>query len=83
MKETVTITLKPEQEKDNKLIEKLLLSQLKNRGSRRSFVFIKRSVDARHGQVKLHLKYDVYIDEEPPSKESSLPVWKRLMENIL
>ena len=77
MKQTVTITVKPEQEKDKKLIEKLIVAQLKNRGSRREFVFCKRSVDARHGQVKLHLKYDVYIDEEPPSRESALPVWKK------
>ncbi len=77
MKQTVTITVKPEQEKDKKLIEKLILAQLKNRGNRREFVFCKRSVDARHGQVKLHLRYDVYIDEEPPARQSTLPVWKK------
>ena len=77
MKESVTITVKPEQEKDSRLIEKLVLSNLKNRGSKRELVFCKRSVDARHGQVKIHLRYDVYIDEEPPSKSSALPVWKK------
>ena len=77
MKETVTITVKPEQEKNTRLIEKLVLSQVKNRGSKRTLVFCKRSVDARHGQVKLHLRYDVYIDEEPPALESKLPVWKK------
>ena len=77
MKETVTITVKPEDEKNSKLIEKLVLAQLKNRGSKRTLVFCKRSVDARHGQVKLHLRYDVYIDEEPPALESKLPVWKK------
>ena len=82
MKQTVTITVKPEQEKDKKLIEKLILAQLKNRGSgnKLEFVFCKRSVDARHGQVKLHLRYDVYIDEEPPAKETALPVWKKADE---
>ena len=77
MKETVTITVKPEQEKNTKLIEKLVLSQVKNRGSKRTLVFCKRSVDARHGQVKLHLRYDVYIDEEPPALQTKLPVWKK------
>ena len=77
MKESVTITIKPEQEKDKKLIEKLILAQLKKPGNKREFVFCKRSVDARHGQVKLHLRYDVYIDQEPPAKESALPVWKK------
>ena len=77
MKETVTITVKPEQEKNNSLIEKLVTAQLKNKGGRKNLVFCKRSVDARHGQVKIHLRYDVYIDEEPPEKASTLPVWKK------
>ena len=77
MKETVTITVKPEQEKDKKLLERLVTQQLKNRGNKKSLVFCKRSVDARHGQVKIHLRYDVYIDEEPPAGNSSLPVWKK------
>ena len=77
MKETVTITVKPEQEKNKSLIEKLVTSQLKNKDGRRNLVFCKRSVDARHGQVKIHLRYDVYIDEEPPAGNSSLPVWKK------
>ena len=77
MKETVTITVKPEDEKNTKLIEKLVLSQVKNRGSKRTLVFCKRSVDARHGQVKLHLRYDVYIDEEPPPLQAKLPVLKK------
>ena len=77
MKETVTITVKPEQEKDKKLIERLVLAQLKKRGNKQELVFCKRSVDARHAQVKIHLRYDVYIDEQPPSRKSSLPVWKK------
>ena len=77
MKETVTITVKPEQEKNKSLIEKLVTAQLKNKDGRKNFVFCKRSVDARHGQVKIHLRYDVYIDEEPPEKARTLPVWKK------
>ena len=77
MKETVTITVKPEQEKNKSLIEKLITAQLKNKSGKKSFVFCKRSVDARHGQVKIHLRYDVYIGEEPPAKAATLPVWKK------
>ena len=77
MKEIVTITVKPEQEKNTKLIQKLVENQLKNRGSRESLVLTKRSVDARHGQVKIHLRYEVFIDEEPPAAEGTLPVWKK------
>ena len=77
MKETVTVKVKPEQEKNQKLIEKLILSQLKNHGKKLEFVFVKKSVDARHGQVKLHLRYDVYIDEKPGDRLEALPVWKK------
>ena len=77
MKETVTITVKPEQEKNEKLIEKLVLSQVKNPGTKRSLVFCKRSLDARHGQLKIHLRYDVYIDQEPPALQSKKPTWKK------
>ena len=78
MKETVTITIKPEEENNKRLIEKRLSAQVKSHGKSMEFVFCKRSLDARHGQVKIHLKYDVYIDERPPARESSLPVWKKV-----
>ena len=77
MKEIVTVTVKPEQEKDWSLIKKLIEKQLKNKNGKKQFVFSKKSVDARHGQVKLHLRYEVYIDEEPPSMQNELPVWKK------
>lgn len=83
MKETVTITVKPEDEQNIHLIEKLISEQLKkqeNKSSsngKRTIVFSKKSVDARHGQVKLHLRYDVYIGEEPPAREKKLPAWKK------
>ena len=87
MKTQVSITVKPEQEKDNALIERLISAQLKkqdsaffekyNRAKTRQTVFIKKSIDARHGQVKLHLRYDVYADEQPPAPEQKLPVWKK------
>ena len=77
MKEIVTITVKPEQENNTKLIQKLVEKQLKTQGSRKNFLLTKRSVDARHGQVKIHLRYEVYIDEEPPCSSNALPEWKK------
>ena len=87
MKTQVTVTIKPEQEGNNKLIEQLVAGQLKNqdknfydsfcRTKKKQFVIVKKSIDARHGQVKLHLRYEVYVDEEPPALETKLPVWKK------
>ena len=77
MKEIVTITVKPEQENNTKLIQKLVENQLKTHGSRKNLLLTKRSVDARHGQVKIHLRYEVYIDEEPPCSSNALPEWKK------
>ena len=38
---------------------------------------MKKSIDARHGQLKYHLRYKVFIDEEPGEvKTSALPEWK-------
>ncbi len=81
MKTSITITIKPEQEKDKNLIERLVFAELKKQGGAKGgapkLVFVKKSVDARHGQVKLHLRYDVYIGEEPPSAATAVPVWKK------
>ena len=81
MKTTVTVTIKPEQENDKQLIERLIFAQLKKQGERKlepfSFIFVKKSVDARHGQVKLHMRYDVYLGEEPPAADITVPVWKK------
>ncbi|MBO4386148.1 MAG: FAD-dependent monooxygenase [Treponema sp.] len=41
-----------------------------------TFVFSKKSIDARHGKVKLVMRYDVYIGEKAPSAEDLLPQWK-------
>ena len=86
MKTEVTITIKPDQESNKNLIESLIAGELKKKGGfiygefsrahRKEFVFVKKSIDARHGQVKLHLKYAVYADEEPQSLKESLPKWR-------
>ena len=87
MKTEVTITIKPGQEEDKKLIQEQLARELKKKDIRffecfckaeqKETVFVKKSIDARHGQVKLHLRYAVYINEKPPATEQKLPVWKK------
>lgn len=78
----VTVTVLSEDEKNMALIQKLVSSELKNkridaRGQKQTLVFAKKSIDARHGKLKLHLRYKVYIGEEPGDEKTSLlPEWK-------
>ena len=39
-------------------------------------VFEKKSIDARHGAVKIILRYKIYIGEKPHGDAETLPVWK-------
>lgn len=75
----ITITLKPEDEKNAGLHKNLIKKELqKNHIKADAFesVFIKKSIDARHGQLKLHLRYKVYIGEKPDSAGEWKPLWK-------
>ena len=77
----VMITVLPDDEKNKNLIEKLILKELAKKnvsaGKKHIPVFVKKSIDARHGQLKYHLRYKVFIDEEPGEvKTSALPEWK-------
>lgn len=40
-------------------------------------VFEKKSIDARHGTVKLILRYKIYIGEKPHGDGETLPVWNK------
>ena len=83
MQTQITVTVLPQEEKNQKLVEKKLFSelsknQIKTQGHKVSFVFVKKSIDARRGQLKIHLKYNVYIDEEPKDAATSeLAEWKK------
>ena len=37
-------------------------------------------MDARHGQIKIHLRYKVYIGESPKDSVFKLPEWKKVDE---
>lgn len=83
----ISITIKPEDEKNLQLHKKIILSELKKRdfqnGAQKNlksddvfFEFLKKSVDARHGKVKFHLKYKVFIGEKPEKSAKKTPQWK-------
>ena len=77
----VSITIKPENEKNTGLINSLIYQELKKAGIQFqkqdiTTVFQKKSIDARHGHIKIHLKYRVYIGEKPQESENAIPEWK-------
>ena len=75
----ISITVKPEDEKNAGLHKNLIKKELQknhiNAGDFES-VFVKKSIDARHGQLKLHLRYKVYIGEKPETAGEWKPKWK-------
>jgi len=78
----ISVTIKPADEKNQALINAEIFKSLDKKGI--SFkkedvtsVFIKKSIDARHGQIKILLRYKVYIGEKPNGDGEFLPVWKK------
>ena len=75
----ITITVQAQDEKNTGLHDKLICRELKkNHINENKFekVFVKKSIDARHGQLKLHLRYRVYIGEKPEASSEWKPAWK-------
>ncbi len=76
----LSITIKPSEEKNEQIISSKIQESLKSKGisskEKITPVFLKKSIDARHGQIKVILKYKVYINETPNGDGESLPVWK-------
>ena len=78
----ISITVKPDEAGNKSLIKTLINKELKKQSisfnkNEITTVFEKKSIDARHGTVKLHLKYKVYIGEEPESTNGGVPEWKK------
>lgn len=80
----ISITILPDEEKNQGLIKSLVVKELKKQGKGSlnpndlELVFQKKSIDARHGQVKLHLRYKVYIGEKPAEEANGgVPEWKK------
>ncbi|MBR6154539.1 MAG: FAD-dependent monooxygenase [Treponema sp.] len=79
----LSISVAPEDEKNASLINRRLFDELRKHASplppkeETSFVFVKRSVDARHGRVKIFLKYKAYVGQKPDSPMGKIPEWKQ------
>ena len=64
----LSVVIKAQEESDKNLIHKKLNAALRQKysgGESAEFVFVKKSVDARHGQLRLCLRYKAYIGEKP------------------
>ena len=64
----LSVVIKAQEESDKNLIHKKLNATLRQKysgGESAEFVFVKKSVDARHGQLKLCLRYKAYVGEKP------------------
>ncbi len=81
----LTITVQPNEESENNLIEKklriALTDALKKNGSDFSakdfdFKFVKKSIDARHGRQKFILRYKAFTESEREKFERKI-VWKK------
>ena len=64
----LSVVIKAQEENDKNLIQKKLNAALRQKysgGERAEFIFVKKSIDARHGQLKLCLRYKAYVGEKP------------------
>lgn len=79
MVKEITITLEAKDEKNLSFHDNLIRKELKKSHIEAPFfekIFIKKSIDARHGQLKLHLRYKVYIGEKAEAENEWKPLWK-------
>ncbi len=78
----VMLTLYPGQEEDKELVKKRILRILSDSGTYVSssevsaIVSKKKSIDARRKDVKIHIRYAVYVGETPT--DSFTPEWKKV-----
>jgi uncharacterized FAD-dependent dehydrogenase len=74
---TITLTVSPREENDERLLKELAAKEARCSPSElTALVLQKKSIDARHGRVKLHLRFNAYLGEHP-APAPLVPVWKR------
>ncbi len=78
----VSIIIKPEEEGNQNIINSKIIRALLDKGisvrsGEFSSVFVKKSIDARHGKIKICLRYRIYIGEKPEDEEAQVPEWKK------
>lgn len=77
----LSIQITPDKEKDFEFIKTKIFSELKKsninfKPSEVEIVFVKKSIDARHKNIKLFMRYKIYIGEKPGDELTKLPEWK-------
>lgn len=86
MKYELTITLSPEDQDNPERITEALLNELTKQNASphpratdiTAYILQKKSIDARHGRIKVYLKYTVYIGETPSASAQNLvPAWRQ------
>ena len=90
MKYTVSFSCLPEEEKNETLLRKKAVKELRKNGVSlaeneiSAFVFRKKSIDARKRDVKFFLRYDIYTDGDSPENDEEyvfVPRWKKCDDN--
>ena len=93
MIQDVTLTVLPGEEKNEDLIQKKIADALSINGKHikadaiTALIFRKKSIDARHGRIQIHLCYTAYVGEKPPADAEKsgnasaaaafIPSWKK------
>ena len=86
MKYTVSFSCLPEEEKNEILLRKKAVKELRKSGVSlaeneiSAFVFRKKSIDARKRDVKFFLRYDIYTGGDSPENDEEyvfVPRWKK------
>ncbi len=86
MKYTVSFSCLPEEEKNETLLRKKAVKELRKSGVSlaeneiSAFVFRKKSIDARKRDVKFFLRYDIYTGGDSPENDEEyvfVPRWKK------
>ena len=75
----LSVVIKAQEVSDKNLIQKKLNAALRQKYSgeeRAEFVFAKKSIDARHGQLKLCLRYKAYVGEKPGQAQKEFS-WRK------
>lgn len=78
----LSIIITPEEENNQAVINKKILETLDQKhidykGQKVTPVFEKKSIDARRAQIKLFMRYKVYIGEEPENEDEVALRWKK------
>ncbi len=83
----ISIILSPDEENNSKAVENSIFTALhlkKINATKENIIYVlkKRSVDARHGTIKIYKRYTIYINEKPSDiKTTSVPQWKKISKS--